>query len=181
MKNISLPPLFSSNEKGEIIWKKVEEIDYDQIGILLCCHLIIEHYLDEYIKLKSDKKFNWAAARLTFNQKVSLLSTVVTPEKYNCIPAIKHLNSLRNKLSHKVDTKLSKDDFLPIIHFLEKAFDKPLEAEDITEILRMFLMWVTSWFAAFLSALTNPSILADEDEMRRQFEWWVIHHSSNNS
>lgn len=181
MKNISMPPLFSSTENGEIIWKKMEAIDYDQIGILLCSHLIIEYYLDEYIKWRSNKEFNWVAAKLTFNQKISLLSTIKMPEKFNCIPAIKHLNTLRNKISHQVDSKLSKDDLLPIIHYLEKANNINLATKDVTEVLNVFLISVCTWFASTLTALTNPSMLGNEDESRRQFERWAIQHSLNNS
>ncbi len=174
MKKIVLPPLLSEVKDGEIIWKKINSIDFDEIGHLLCCHLIIEHYLEEYIKSKSDKKFNWDKAKLSFNQKLSLLAADGISNNVDFIPAIKHLNILRNKLSHNLDVKLTFDDFLPLMKFIHSNISEEVQMNKIN-ILNTFTGFVCAWIASKLAFLANP-LISDED-VRRQFEEWIMQHS----
>ena len=106
MKHAGLPPLVAEIRDGAVTWQRLENLDYELLGYFLSCHLIIEHYLDEYLKT-CYPKLDWDASKQTFGQKVALLATDNYPDKYNSIPAIKHLNSLRNKLSHNIDFKIS--------------------------------------------------------------------------
>ena len=174
MEKILLPPLLSEVKNGEIIWKKLNSINYDQIGYLLTCHLIIEHYLDQYIKIKSHKSLSWDQAKLTFNQKISLLSKQEFPSQYDFIPSIKHLNTLRNRLSHNIDTTLTIKDFLPIIELLKKT--KPTQNfTDVSSILEGFTSFVCSWIASLLAFSAKPS--STEEESRQRFEDWIMNHS----
>ena len=69
----NLPPLFSDKfrEIGPE-WKRLTGIDFERVGRILTCHLIIEHYLTNYIELQSPNEFDWSEARLTFSQKLKL-------------------------------------------------------------------------------------------------------------
>lgn len=65
---------------------------------------MIEHYLDKLLELLHPT-LDWKASRQSFAQKAALLAGMNLPPRYEAIPAIKHLNSLRNKISHQVDFK----------------------------------------------------------------------------
>jgi len=157
MKRTGLPPLVGAIQDGNVTWQRLENLDYELLGYFLSCHLIIEHYLDEYLKTRYPK-LDWDASRQTFGQKVSLLATDNYPEKYNSIPAIKHLNSLRNKLSHNIDFKISEEDLLPLAQYLKKCcgpdLEQPTEPKDILEL---FTSMVCVWFASGISSTAQQT------------------------
>lgn len=157
MKRNGLPPLVGDIRDGNVTWQRLENLDYELLGYFLSCHLIIEHYLDEYLKTRYPT-LNWDASKQTFGQKVSLLATDNYPEKYNSIPAIKHLNSLRNKLSHNIDFKIAEADLLPLSMYLKKCCgpDHELPTEP-KEILDLFTSMVCVWFASGISATAQQT------------------------
>ena len=155
---LHLPPLLEGFEDGKAKWKRFDEIDFEVIGFFLSCHLVIEHYLDEFLVAYSPAPFDWDSANLTFGQKVSLISTLKQfPEPYIIPAVLKHFNSLRNKLSHNVKFVVSIDVLLPEIQFLQKitarekltAFD---ELTDIKSVLDKFTGMVCVYLA---SAITH--------------------------
>lgn len=155
MKKHSLPPQVACIKDGSVNWKRLEGIDYELLGYFLSSHLIIEHYLDELLKMLH-AELDWEASRLTFGQKISLLSRFKMPEKYNSIAAIKHLNSLRNKISHRVDFKIQAEDLLPLRQYLEKVFEGQHEVPDEPhEILEAFNQMVCVFFAGYISSLVS--------------------------
>ncbi len=151
MKKINLPPLLSNIRDGNVTWQRLENLDYELLGYFLSCHLIIEHYLDESLQIRYPK-LDWEGAKLTFGQKISLLSKEPYPEKYNAISAIKQLNSLRNKLSHNIDFKISEEDLLPITNYLRKLYGDELPPlSDPMKTLELFTSMVCVWFASGIS------------------------------
>ncbi|WP_426781084.1 hypothetical protein [Pseudomonas syringae] len=151
MKKISLPPLVRDIKDGNVIWQRLDNLDYELLGHFLSCHLVIEHYFDEYLKIRYPE-LDWDASRQTFGQKVSLLATDHYPEKYNCIPAVKHMNSLRNKLSHNIDFKISSVELLPLLQYLKKCCGPELKVSaEPKEILDLFTSMVCVWFASGIS------------------------------
>ena len=104
MKQHSLPPLVGGFQDGNVTWDRIESVDYDILGYLLSCHLIIEHYIDNFLVTYPGAPFSWGSARLTFSQKISLISGLSFPEPYNLPPVIKHLNNVRNRFGHNITT-----------------------------------------------------------------------------
>ncbi len=157
MKQTALPPLVGAIQDGNVTWQRLDNLNYELLGYFLSCHLIIEHYLDEYLKTRYPT-LDWDSSRQTFGQKVSLLATDNYPEKYNSIPAIKHMNSLRNKLSHNIDFKIEEEDLLPLSQYLKKCCaptnEQPTEPK---EILERFTSMVCVWFASGISATARQT------------------------
>lgn len=161
MNNHSLPPLVGGFKDGEVTWQRIESIDYDTLGYLLSCHLIIEHYLDNFLATYPSAPFGWDNARLTFGQKIALIGGLPFPEPYNLPPVIKHLNTIRNRFGHNINTALTADDLLPIQQFLAKCAKEsdtlaelPSEPKDV---LSMFTSLVCAYFASTISYRPHSS------------------------
>lgn len=102
--------------------------EIDELGRVLKCHLIVEHYLDNYLSVAFPSIDNWDNARLTFSQKLELTQNKRTIFSYY-YPAIKNLNLLRNTFSHKLDYSINSKDCQEIEKIMQiwnKALDKPL-------------------------------------------------------
>jgi hypothetical protein len=163
MAGTPLPPLVGKIIDGSITWQRLDKINYEVLGYFLSCHLIIEHYLDEYLKI-SYPSLDWDAARHTFSQKVALLSNFKISEKYDCIPALKHLNSLRNKLSHNIAFKIETKHLLPLSRYLTKACDNRSDLPKDTEgILRLFTLLTCSLFGGTITGAAKHAKARRQD------------------
>jgi hypothetical protein len=153
MRKHGLPPLVGGFADGKVTWQRLDSIDYDTLGYLLSCHLIIEHYLDHFIATYANAPFEWEGAKLTFGQKISLISKLpIFKEPYNLPPTIKHLNSLRNKFSHNISTKLTEEDLLPFRQFLAKCTKKEAEIPtDAQDLLSFYTSIVCAYLASSIS------------------------------
>ena len=155
MTQHGLPPLVGGFSDGKVTWQRIESIDYDTLGYLLSCHLIIEHYLDHFLATHPGAEFGWEGARLTFGQKMALISGLKFPEPFNFPPAIKHLNTLRNRFGHNINAKLSEEDLLPLRQFLVKCTEKSGRPDDVPsepkEVLSLFTSLACAYFASAIS------------------------------
>jgi hypothetical protein len=123
----------------------------DDLGSILKCHLIVEYYIDKYLKAAYPTIVKWKEARLTFAQKLELLSNDKTSIGIY-YPAIKALNTIRNKFSHNFQYNIETKDYeeiKKIMYAWYKAFGKPL-LKDI-ELIKDF----TVWLCANIDTLTN--------------------------
>jgi hypothetical protein len=153
----SLPPMFGPIENGERTWIRVQSIDHDLMGYLLSCHLIIEHYMDAFLKAIYGE-LDWDAAKPTFGQRIALLSTWKLESPFNPVQPIKHLNNLRNRLGHRVDYRVTEEDMLPFLHYLvgvRKSSGRHMkqEAKSPKEILESFTGIVAAVFAGAVTAV----------------------------
>lgn len=151
-----LPPVVAGFTDDGVTWQRIEAIDYDMLGYVLSCHLIIEHYMDNALVTLPFCDLDWEAARLTFGQKVALFSGVKFVEPYNLPPVIKHLNSLRNRFGHDISARLTPEDMLPFRQFLEKC-TKSKEKKKVRlptkskDVLHLFTSIACSYLASTIS------------------------------
>lgn len=91
---------FSSWQKDIDKNKALLKTNYDHIGKIVTCHLVIESLINKEIMnhLGHDEN-TLEGIRLSFMQKLKLLPAKNKAFEY-VIPAIKEVNSLRNSLSH---------------------------------------------------------------------------------
>ncbi|WP_122523569.1 hypothetical protein [Pseudomonas viridiflava] len=152
--SFALPPLLERFENGQAVWKSFKGVDFELIGLFLSSHLIVEHYLDEYLAAYSPAPFNWGAAKLTFGQKVALLSGLKQfPEPWVIPAALKHFNSLRNKLSHDVNFVLSVEVLLPEVQFLRKISRREglVDLDVPAKIIQEFASFVCVYLASAIT------------------------------
>ncbi|EXB05732.1 hypothetical protein [Acinetobacter baumannii] len=152
-----LPPLVEDTSNGSVVWKSLDNINYEELGYFLSCHLIIEHYMDEYLKFEY-QNLSWGDCKLTFSQKINLLSNFPISEPYKeLILSIKAMNKVRNKISHRVDFKISMDDLEPLKYYLYGAYkeNKEMVPSTVLKLLEIYTMMVCVVFASTISALVR--------------------------
>jgi len=174
MRFPNLPPLVGDMVDGQVGWITLSDKDYSTIGYFLCCHLVIENYLEAYIQSEMKGQFSIYSAKLRFGQKLNLIENIPLPERYNFIPALKHFNGLRNKLSHNIHTEMNEDNLSPLVQFVEKAREEPLIKRDAINIIQNFTGFVCSWLAGcYMHQKKGESM-----DKREEFERWVVAHDS---
>lgn len=123
----------------------------DDLGTVLKCHLIVEYYIDKYLKAAYPTITKWKESRFTFAQKLELVNNDKTSIGIY-YPAVKCLNTIRNKFSHNLHYTIASKDYdeiKRIMYAWYKAFGKPM-LKDI-ELIKDF----TLWFCANTDTLTN--------------------------
>ena len=159
-KEKGLPPLVGEINGGSITWQRLDDINYEELGYFLSCHLIIEHYLDEYLKAEY-KSLSWDDCKLTFSQKINLLSSFQVSEPYKeLIPSIKAMNKIRNKISHRVNFKISIDDLELLKYYLNGAFkeNKKEIPSTVLELLDVYTTMVCVLFSGAISRLVRGNL-----------------------
>ncbi len=152
-KDLRLPPMFGGVADGTVVWKRITDIDHGLLGYFLTCHLVIEHYMDEYLKATIGG-LDWEKAKLTFGQRVNLLKwdSLVRDQRFDPIPAIKHMNTLRNKISHRLEIKLDEEALLPLTYYLKGIDSYSLVIPtDPKKLLEVFVNTCCATFASHLS------------------------------
>lgn len=145
--------MFGGVEDGSVVWKRIAEIDHGLLGYFLTCHLVIEHYMDEYLKATMTQ-LDWEKAKLTFGQRMNLLKweELVRDQKFDPIPAIKHMNTLRNRISHRLEIKLDAEALLPLTYYLKGVDPQGLAIP--TDPKKLLEVFVNTCCATFASHLT---------------------------
>lgn len=52
-------------EDGSVVWRRIADIDHGLLGYFLTCHLVIEHYMDEYARcvVEETQRLTWRRGR----------------------------------------------------------------------------------------------------------------------
>lgn len=129
-----------------------KEVDFNFIGYLLACHLVIEHYLDEFL-LSRAPDLAWDKPRLTFAQKADLFPHAMFPNGDEVVAGIRHINALRNKLAHNLETKAEEFDYLPFTRLLEKISWEMVPTTPM-ELLEAFVDALSALFLGWLASDT---------------------------
>lgn len=91
--------------------------DTSGVGSVLRSHLIVEHFLDEYLRKANPGVQGWDAARLTFPQKAELAYHPRT-SMVLLLPGIRALNAARNRLAHTLGAPLDSINTKPMEEFI---------------------------------------------------------------
>src|SRR5580704_9847581 len=89
-------------------FNKLWNQNYEKIGRVMRSHLVVEHFLTEYL-VQESPKLNVEDARLTFGQKINLLRN---HDKIIAMlrPGIERLNKIRNRLAHNLNAEITEAD-----------------------------------------------------------------------
>jgi len=91
--------------------------DHVIVGTILRCHLVVEHFLDEYLAAAHPGIVDLDSIRLTFAAKLQLAYHPHTSMAM-AMPGLKCLNKLRNQLAHRLDVDVASLEIEPIEEFV---------------------------------------------------------------
>ena len=161
------PPMLEElTPEGEITWRHLKQLDVRTMGMVLSCHLILEHYIDSFLAHASSNYLNWDKVNLSFSHKINLLSGEESPlEKEGFANGFRCLNRIRNKFAHSLEFALSTDDVAPMRAFTKKRLDKKI-ADDLSpeEVVQEFTGSACAWIAGYLSATAASRRASDDND-----------------
>ena len=126
---IPLPPLFGQDfKKGNLNWKRLDEVEFEQIGRILTCHLVIETYLNKLLELRFADDVDIDAANLNFSQKLKMLRKHHAFQYVDFYHGISILNKIRNKYSHHLEAKIDSSE-IGIIQSIMNTYSNKVNRE----------------------------------------------------
>ena len=96
-------------EEADDKFKTLADQPHDDLGLVLKCHLMVEHGLKDYLSSVKGLK-NIDRAKLTFKQCVVLLDDA-DKQLLRYKPLAIQLNQMRNRFGHELQTKIEDFDF----------------------------------------------------------------------
>ena len=142
--------------------------DIESMGRILRAHLYVEYYMTEYLEKSNPKLGSVGEARLTFAQKVSLLDSR-DPRIQEVIEGVKRLNTIRNRLAHRLNAMVTTDDsaiFLhaPYFEAMREARANPgVPSDDPLDVLEDFALHATHAFTHKFSLIGKAFAQALEE------------------
>ena len=152
VKQLAKHIITNKEETLEIYLKFEKEIQklfqsrHEFIGRVLKSHLIIEKHLNDCLLHYYGKNFE--DLKLKFYQKLILIGLNDKSLKFY-LDGIKELNNIRNKIAHKLDTKILTND----IQFMKKyvGFIEGTKLSDPIKIIEKFANYVCIWLSYNIS------------------------------
>ncbi|WP_145548270.1 hypothetical protein [Yersinia massiliensis] len=145
-----------TTNENDSIWERVDGVDVKFIGAFLTAHLSLEKYISDYLRLRYPA-LSWDDAKLTFSQKIALIQHEPAKPPYNEIYIrIKDFNSIRNKISHKLNYQITdkeKGKFVDFHMKISKGSQSKsyIDVDNIADLLNFFVMVTKSYFASAIS------------------------------
>lgn len=144
------PAMEQDFEQFKQEFANLRQLDHEFIGRFVRCHLLVEHFLTEYLRAAYPQMPGLAELRLNFDSKLKLANNPdVSVSVFE--PAIKCLNQIRNKLVHRIEFRPSHTYLSPIrqvVTVWAGAAGKPVRdgielIEDFTDLVCMNLRAAT--------------------------------------
>jgi hypothetical protein len=168
-----IPPRFKPNFRKDPGWEKVSGLDFEAIGRILVCHLYIEHYIEKLIELSTPPILDWDSPRLTFSQKFKLVRKIRLLKESKFDRGIDIVNSIRNKSSHDLMSKIDKskiEELKSILFEFERQGKKKEELSevrihfdlfDVHAIIERFTLLVCSLIGGYCMQLVGGTVDAE--------------------
>lgn len=136
-------------------YRSFVERDDAAVSVVLRSHLIVEHFLDQYLASANPSIQGWGAARLTFAQKLALAEHPRSKLQM-LLPALKCLNALRNRLAHRLDAEFDDGSVAPIREFItvwNRAAGKPIP--EGVRLIEEFALQASAWMHSDASMINR--------------------------
>ena len=150
-------------------YRRFVERDDAAVGVILRCHLIVEHFLDGYLNAANPAIQEWDSARLTFAQKLALADHPRS-KLHMLMPGLRCLNSLRNRLAHQLDAEFDVATIGPIREFMtiwNTAAGKPIPHG--IPLVEEFALHASAWLNSDTCMIARH---VPEQGLLGLFEWY---------
>ena len=144
----------------------------NSIGRIVKSHLLLEHYLNEYLRVIHPSIKNIDALKLSFKQKLNMLELPGDMIHY-IGPVLDVINRLRNRLVHSLDIELKDDEIEPIRKLLaftrqQSNYNADLDERSAADLIEESTKLVCSLFAT-LTRTTRAEILKKQPNLDMEF------------
>jgi len=95
-------------------YQNLLQVDHVSKALILQSHLVVEYYLTQYLEAANPASPKIGTAKLSFALKLELADNPKA-NFYFLLPGIRALNSVRNKIAHRLDFIPGEPDFAPIL------------------------------------------------------------------
>lgn len=164
-----IPRLVRQADEHQAEFERLWEQDYAIVGKVLRCHLLLEHYLDRYIRTANPAIVEWDSVRLTFYQKLVLASH---PQSVLVIvgPGIIAINRLRNRLVHNLSVSFDENELQEVRQFVAIKYHG-LEQEPPTgiEMIEDFTATACTFLAGVVEDIKHK---CPEVGLQGLNKWW---------
>ncbi len=173
-KDSGIPPMFSESFRDVgPEWKRLSGIDFEIVGRILICHLIIEHYLTNLIELKTSKEFDWSETKLTFAQKQKLTRKIDALAETKFSRGIEIVNKIRNKFSHNLLAKID-EAYILELRTIINTFRKSQKSEEISTeyeeiaVVEIFTSMVCAFIAGYCSSIVTNNFTKQSSKSKKE-------------
>lgn len=148
---------------------QVWERDSRAIGEVLHAHIVVEHFLDRYLR-HAHPTVDFDDWRLTYDGKVRLIPKSDTRLKAY-VPGLKALGRIRNKLAHELHFNIAPIDVQPMVEVAEYKAERtsamtqaPMNFATATP--EVIALDFAKWAAGTLEMMSHP----DKEKMELIFD-----------
>jgi len=150
-------------------YRQFLEADTSLTSVVLRCHLLVEHYLDNYLIACNPSIIEWDKSRLTFYQKLNLADHP-NSSIHLLIPPLKNLNTVRNQLVHNLNLKSEDLNIKPINEFVsmwKAAGGYPVPTGN--NLIMEFTLTACSWLFGISKSIERHG---KGKGLLGLFKWW---------
>jgi hypothetical protein len=148
---------------------QVWERDSRAIGEVLHAHIVVEHFLGQYLR-QAHPTVDFDEWRLTYDGKVRLIPKLDTRLKAY-VPGLKALGRIRNKLAHELHFNIAPADVQPMVEVAEYKAERtsamtqaPMNFATATP--EVVALDFAKWIASTLEMMSHP----DKEKMELIFD-----------
>ena len=100
---------FRESQQQLDYFNRLWDRDTELVGRVLRAHLVVEHFLTEYIQTTNPRLPSLDDVGISFEAKVRLLPSDVTHIQM-IVPGIRQLNRIRNTIAHRLEVEISTEE-----------------------------------------------------------------------
>lgn len=129
----------------------------DEMALVLKCHLIIEHYIDQYITVAFPSIIDIEKMNLRFATKIEMINNPNTFFGFY-YKSLKQFNKLRNKFAHDLEYKIKNQDIEEMIRIMNAWNDAGgYTRTEGTELVKQYSMWLSSSLHATMNIIKKET------------------------
>jgi hypothetical protein len=120
----------------------------DSISLILRCHLLTEAVLDKLLRLCLEPNGDAVlSANLRYAQKLDIASKCMLFEDYELIPnyvisSLRHLNRLRNRLSHNLNASITQEEALDLFQGIDHPMPFDKNSADVSKLVYQYTSFI---------------------------------------
>lgn len=120
----------------------------DPVSRILKCHLLSEAVLDRLLELALEPNGEAVlAARLSYNQKLTIASESVLAKDYELLPSyvvgsLRKLNKIRNRLAHELGASVTREEIIDLFMGIDHPMPVDPSVADVSLLIYHYTAFI---------------------------------------